>query len=138
MNKKDVQDRIRDWIDRLNQLYQRVDDWREHLPDETQAETASIVQNTEGLMKEFRVKPRRIPSYAIRMGKEHVSFEPSALWVVGADGRVNITTKKHQYMLVDLRQSPSESSDWQLITPDINKIHVPFTESAFQKIVSNG
>ncbi|MCX7046203.1 MAG: hypothetical protein NTX50_12050 [Candidatus Sumerlaeota bacterium] len=137
MKKKEVENRIGDWLKRLNELYDRVDYWRQSLP-QTEVLPGQISQREEEPMRECKVKPRPVPTYTVLMGKKRLSFVPAALWILGANGRVNVSTNKGHYMLVDLKGENDAQSDWRIVTPNINKIHAPFNEKTFKQLLLKG
>ena len=130
VTKSHVEARVRDWIRRLNELYAQLDKW---IPDEpgTTVRREHLLQAIEPLMSQFKVAPRQIPTYTVMAGKGRLAFVPSALWVVGANGRVNVSTNSRQHMLVDLGGQAGKDSNWQLVLPDDRTSLKPFNREAF-------
>lgn len=91
--------RVDDWLDRLNELYRRIEACAARVG--SQVLRKSIPQTREDLMIRFDVEPIDLPALAVVSEKSRVSFVPLALWVVGANGRVNITTNTRTYILID-------------------------------------
>ena len=135
--KKELEHQIKDWVVRLDTLYRKIDRWRKRVPG-TEAIPDKMQQLEEGLMKEYHIKPQLVPTYTVLAGKNRVSFVPSLLWLYGAKGRINVTTNKGQYTLMDLGKPETASCDWQMVTPDFSKIFVPFNEDTFMKLLKRG
>jgi hypothetical protein len=88
-------------------------------------------------MRQFGIAPREVPTYTIFKGKHRIAFVPSALWVAGANGRVNITTNVKQHVLVD-RADAGHESKWQLVVDDFKRLLVPFNKSQLRRLVVEG
>jgi hypothetical protein len=134
ISKERVRNRVEDWIRRLGLLFKEVESW---IPSSSSLEVSKteIPQISEEMMREVGVHPKNVPVLTIFSGKHRIAFVPSARWVVGAYGRVNISTNKKQYILVDVRAEENGKSDWQIVTDDIRKATVPFTREVFLKIL---
>lgn len=117
IDRNHILSRIDDWKDRLRQLCDNIERWAEKIKD-AKPVRQDIPQAREELMQKFGVEPGTLPAIAILHGKQRVSFVPMALWVIGANGRVNITTNSHRYILMD-DSVAGESSKWIIV--DISK-----------------
>ena len=132
----DVVARTDDWVSRLNRLYEKLDAWLVSIPhDGVRRET--LKQPVEPPMRQVKVSARGVPTYTILRGKHRVSFVPSALWLPGANGRVNVTTNTKQHVLVD-RGAGQNGSNWQLVVDDFNRTLVPFTKAQFVRLLAEG
>ena len=118
VDRERIEWRVRDWIERLNKLYESVklllQDRQDR--DELKVLKGSTLQRPESLMTQFEVPPEMLPTLAVLKGTNRVSFVPSALWIIGANGRVNVTTNLHQFILVDLGGVDGAPSDWRIQT----------------------
>jgi hypothetical protein len=133
-----LQNQIDDWSCRLKNLFNEVDVWVRHHPDYN-GEHSDIIQLEEELMVQYEVKPKKIPCYTILGPKSlRASFVPCALWVIGADGRVNLTIGQKQYILVDLRENHTGPSNWNIVSHDIRRIHVQFNEDILFSLITGG
>jgi len=137
VTKASVDARVRDWMRRLNALYSQLDQW---LPDRSNLRVIKepLNQVIEPLMSQFKVPPRQIPTYTILIGKVRIAFVPSALWIVGANGRVNITTNRRQHILVDVGDETENASNWQLVIPNDRASLKPFDKVAFDALLEEG
>lgn len=135
MDAKQVRARVADWIARLERLYAQLDEWVKEMPDTTISRDA-VDQVIEPLMKQFKVPAQPIPTYTAFVQKKwRVAFVPSALWIVGANGRVNITTNVRQHILFDLGGRNCAPSDWRLAVEAAKKFIVPFDRAAFFRLL---
>lgn len=64
-----------------------------------------------------------------------MSFVPGPLWILGANGRVNVSTNRRQFVLVDLGGKDNAPSDWQIITSRMQLTYRPFDEEVFRSLV---
>jgi hypothetical protein len=129
-----VKARIEDWVKRLNALFESLDEWTAGVP-EARVERNHMQQQIEGSMEQFSVKAQNVPTFTIFIGKNRIAFVPSALWISGANGRVNVTTNYRQYALVDLSQV-GKPSDWKLVLASPRTQLAPFNEELFLKILA--
>jgi hypothetical protein len=129
ITKADVENRIKDWETRLTELFNTIETWTQGIQD-IQIEHGTVVQRAEMLMRDHNISPRLLPTMWIIIGLHRISFVPSALWVVGANGRVNINTNTRQYALVDMG-----NREWRIADlPEKSNLRT-FTREIFQDII---
>ena len=92
IDKSHIESRIQDWKNRLNALFAKFETWVPADPG-IRILHGSLKQQ-EQLMKEYGVRPVEMPTFTILVNKNRIAFIPHSLWVIGANGRVNITTTK--------------------------------------------
>jgi hypothetical protein len=128
--------RIEDWISRIEGLYREIREFYERLPEvhSKQILEGSVLQASEEMMEQFDVPPRMIPTLAVLYGKNRVSFVPHGLWIIGSNGRVNITTNRHQYILVDQSEYGSQAREWRIVTSRLAKIRRDFDFDVFRAL----
>jgi hypothetical protein len=129
-----ISERIDDWVSRLNRLYDTLDDWLASIPHD-RVKRGTLLQAIEPFMRQVNIAPRELPTYTILQGKKRIAFVPSALWVAGANGRVNVTTNVKQHILVD-RGDSEQGSKWQLVVDDFKRLLVPFNRSQLLRLVA--
>jgi len=110
--------RLDNWMRRLNQLYDRVDRWRKEALPATKSIREETFQAEEELMRHFAIKAGKVPTYSIINGEKRLDFIPSALWIIGANGRVNILGKKMHFILVDMSEPDDKQPKWMVVSPD--------------------
>ena len=110
-----VRQRVEDWEERLNGLYATIENW---LPDGWTARKGAPVLMHAELMREFQVAPKRLPTLELaNESGQSARLEPRGLWIVGANGRVDLTHDDHHYLIVD-RAENFERPDWQAVRAD--------------------
>ena len=125
-----VERRIEDWKQRIEALYADVSAW---LPDGWTATGDGGVLMHEELMRRFKVPERRLPVLSLRRNAmERGKMEPRGLWIIGANGRVDLILPDRHYLFVD-RSESFEAPDWQ-ISNLVNRLHPsPFTGDSLRK-----
>ncbi|MEQ8785414.1 MAG: hypothetical protein RIC55_03915 [Pirellulaceae bacterium] len=113
----DVERRVEKWIQRLNSLYTDIHEWIQERPD-WEATVSAIRQQDEQLMRQRGVAPRDVPSLTLECGERSILFRPSALFVVGANGRVDVIGANWQRILIDLSSDDSDRRDWRIVQPN--------------------
>lgn len=110
-----VRRRVDDWEERLSDLYATIESW---LPDGWTAQQGPCVLMHAELMREFRVAPRQLPTLELTdESGQSARLEPRGLWIVGANGRVDLTHNGLHYLIVD-RSENFERPDWQAVRGD--------------------
>ena len=127
VNKETVEFRVREWKERLDDLYTQIISW---LPKGYAADTNGRAIMNEDLMKRYKMPAQRLPVLRIVKDQEVIlSFEPKGLWVIGANGRVDVFRLVEpilSLMLVDMAEPYSGKTDWRLL--------IPGSSSDFRKI----
>lgn len=130
-----VRARIADWVRRLNRLFDQLERWAADVPN-ARVERDEIDQSIEEMMERFKVHARRIPTLTVFVGRNRIAFVPSALWISGANGRVNVTTNYRQYALVDMGGVDGQPSRWSLVTSNAKLPLVPLDQALFEKLLA--
>ncbi|RLA71127.1 MAG: hypothetical protein DRG30_08725 [Epsilonproteobacteria bacterium] len=128
--------RVTDWKQRLDHLFSDISDWSKNVKEDIEIKQYDIPQAREELMSKFDVEPMTINSLVLSDTDSRASFIPLGLWVIGSNGRVNISTKKHQYILFDLGDD-NTSPLWTLVNPTHRKERISFNKEALTKIIKD-
>lgn len=135
MDAKRVEGRVTDWVARLNRLYSQLDRWAREVPD-ARVERKPMQQLIEPIMERFAVPARDVPTYTVFVNaKYRIAFVPSSVWIMGANGRVDVSTNVRHHSLVDIGGKGGKPSNWCLVGNDPNKPLIPFNRQAFLKLV---
>jgi len=127
-----LQQRIQDWKERLTNLYEQISDWAAN-NNLKAAPGGEIVMNEE-LMQQMNVPTTNLPTLEIHSGNTlAISIKPKGLWVIGANGRVDLICKKGSFMLVDTAP-PLETPDWKLFGPS-KRDGKPFETSQLSDLI---
>lgn len=99
LTRDQIHRRVEDWIQRIDDLYLQIGRW---LPAGCSAERRRTKRMDEELMREFRMPPRDLPILDILMDGRHVAtIEPRGLWIIGANGRLDLVIGQKHYVIVD-------------------------------------
>jgi hypothetical protein len=103
-----VNRRVEDWLQRLESLFLKIKSWA--ATNGWSAEDGEPIPMHEEMMKRFDVSMREQPSLSVRSpGGVEIWIKPKGLWAIGANGRVDIYSRKGVFTLVDVAdrfQSP--------------------------------
>lgn len=129
MDKEYVVARVKDWKARIKNLFELVSDW---CPSNTLAQEGKPVVMHENLMEQFEVKDTLLPTLDLfEAGVFKLSFKPKGLWVLGANGRIDIlSTKMGSFFLIDKSES-MKSPQWYLISSANPNQHEIWQEDVF-------
>lgn len=124
-----IERRIDDWVKRIEGLYHDVRSW---LPSGWTARSGSKVMFRDDLMDKFHVPVRALPLLGLEYdGVVKGRLEPRGLWIVGANGRVDLIVPPRHFILID-RAENFEAPQWT-ITPLRDRLREsPFTIERLQ------
>lgn len=104
--KKYLLERIDDWKKRISNLYALVNNWLIDQQGYTM-KTNNTVNMYEELMQKYGIEKQLIDVADIfKHDKLILSIKPVGLWIIGANGRVDLITKNDSFIMVDV-------ADWQ-------------------------
>ena len=110
LDRERVEALVDDWQRRVNTLLETVVHWAE--ANGWEVSPGSPVVMDEQLMQEFHIEPREFPSYSLTNAKGRVVWiKPKALWVIGANGRIDLFSSRGLYVIVDLAEA-FETPHW--------------------------
>jgi hypothetical protein len=108
---QEVHERVEDWLQRLDDLFARIRDWAiTHGLTVKDGEPRPMLEER---MERVGEPAREQPTLVLRSAEGiEVSIKPKALWVIGANGRVDVLSRKSGvYVLID-RAEPLEPPQW--------------------------
>ena len=110
-----VKRRVEDWEARLNGLYSMIGGW---LPDGWEARRGASVLMHEKMMQEFGAEATRLPTLELhgRSGQV-VRLVPRALWIIGANGRLDLKGDSGRYIVIDTADN-FEEPRWEVCPAD--------------------
>ncbi len=135
-----IENSANDWIERLLALRSQMEAWLQ-TPELARLSIVDKppVRMTEEIMDRFGVTPRLMPTFEIRAGNQRVMrFQPKGLWVIGANGGVDLFTKAAAPILFDQSAPLSRPSDWQLYDSSNHGRSVRLTQETFRDLVRSG
>lgn len=131
-----VERRADDWVRRVNDIRAQVSRWLADWP-QCEVSSAGSMEMHEEQMRHFKVAPRHLEAFEISCrGKRVIKFIPRGLWVIGANGRIDIVTKLGSFVMADLSEPFSKTRNW---TAYMSRAHprragVPFDRDLFQDL----
>ncbi len=101
ISKEDVEKRIKDWTSRLSDLYSSIKEWLDSVPS-YEVRERSDVEMYEELMQKHGIPPKALKSLDVYYGGRIIAaIKPIGLWIIGANGRVDILFKDGAVILID-------------------------------------
>ncbi len=133
VDKSHVEKRVRDWKKRVSDLYSNIKLWLKDSDYSLKHGPKSAMY--EELMSQFNVHSTEVDTADIyKDNKIVLTIKPKGLWIIGANGRIDILSAKGNYMLVDYAEQ-FEAPQWKLFNGD--KINgVELTEQIFLQILT--
>lgn len=139
LTREQVIAKLADWQVRLKKLFAEVETWANQLAQTTGESPRMLrgasLQLVEDWMEKFDLQPDLVPNLAILYGRNRVYFEPAGLWIIAANGRVNVTTPDRRYILVDLGGENDQPSNWVIVDPRSRNIRQPFNEAILRSLI---
>ncbi len=103
--------RVEDWVHRVDELYQQIAGW---LPAGWTERRIGAVHMHEELMKKFGVPARELSMLQLlHDGKPSAQIEPRGLWIIGANGRLDLFSGPRHYVIIDSAEN-FEPPDWRI------------------------
>ena len=94
-----IERRVKDWEKRLNALFGKLREW---LPHGWEAHAGSPYLMIEEMMRQFGIPPKQLPTLELHHpSKPVIKLVPHALWIVGANGRIDVRGTRPHYFIVD-------------------------------------
>jgi hypothetical protein len=132
--------RVEDWLARLDDLRSRMKSWLQ-ASDLSGLTIVNLppARMFEPLMRRFGVPAREMPVFEVRAEAQRIlRFQPKGLWIIGANGRVDLVTRTAAPILVDRAKPLARPTDWQLFDLHRSIDSVPLTQQAFLELVRAG
>jgi hypothetical protein len=132
INKEQVENRVRDWKKRVTDLYSDINLWLKDT--EYTFKKGSKITMYEELMSQFGIPASEIDTADVHKGKHFIlSIKPKGIWIIGANGRIDILTTKGSYMLVDTADEFSKPQ-WKLLNGN-KKNGMEFNKQTFIQLL---
>jgi hypothetical protein len=143
LDKNQVLPRLRDWRDRIHHLY---DDIQNGLGKRYRYDRAAQYRTFEEIVQRAGLAEADIPSIDILRitesdGTLRAIIQPRHLWIIGANGRVDLTIipksgiGRRQFMLLDLSRPLRRRSDWRLVSPGERLEQPTFTPGRLRELL---
>lgn len=120
--------RVADWAQRVDALYQQLEAW---LPVGWTVKREHSTTLNEELMQKYQVPAHAFPVLSLDYkGQRSVVIEPRGLWIIGANGRLDIMSEAGHHVIVDLAEIFAPS-DWRIASLADRRTLSPLTREAF-------
>lgn len=125
----DVKRRVDDWSKRITDLFAKLSNW---LPTGYSQIRSRTVLMHEELMTKFGVSPCMLPILDIsRDDKLVASVEPRGLWIIGANGRLDLKSERGHFVIVDVA-SAFKAPSWKVAPFQKRQSLLNLNRSTFQ------
>ena len=132
VDKQHIEQRVYDWKKRVSELYAEIKLWLKD--SEYSIKLGSKQKMYEELMSQFGVPATEVDTADIYKNNQFkLTIKPKGLWIIGANGRIDILTTKGNYMLVDSAEQFAEPN-WKLFNADKKK-GVDFNKQSFIQLL---
>lgn len=124
--------RVDNWEERVRNLFAMIRDW---LPEGWSAHEGAPVRMYEEMMREYNVPARQIPTLRLASSSEStVWLKPRGLWIIGANGRIDMKIASHHYFIVDTAEA-FEAPNWKAVRSDRRRELVELTEDWLKQVL---
>lgn len=105
--------RVDDWLERLTALFDSIEAWA--AANNWRAKRGPPISMLEPLMERYGLQPRDQPTLTLQPmnGGGVVSIQPRGLWVIGANGRVDVFSPRGAFVLIDVADQ-FQAPQWTL------------------------
>lgn len=134
IDKDYVLKRVDNWNERMVSVMGTIQTWLEPYTD-YQVLSANPQRMHEGLMKTFDIPMREVPSFQILYKRKVLChLRHFGLWIIGANGRIDMLTANGNYLLVD-RAEPFQNPNWKIYKYKDNADGKEFSFENFKSII---
>lgn len=99
-SKEKIEKSIEDWKKRLHDLFRSVASFAD--TKGWRVDESGTVNMHEEIMQNFGVPATDQPTLRLDAERGFALFKPKGLWVIGANGRIDLYTSKGVFVIVDL------------------------------------
>jgi hypothetical protein len=135
VTKEDVEKRVQDWKTRLSDLFRRVSDWARE--NGWQVNDSGEVSLHEDLMQRFNLPATGQPTLRLDGERGYALFKPKGLWVIGANGRIDLYTSRGTFIIVDLAERGT-APRWTIFRTNSKPEGEPFSPELLTNLICDG
>lgn len=127
-----VRRRVEDWERRVNALYDTLESW---LPAGCTGTRPRTVVMNEEIMQQYDIASTTLPVLEVSRGEKLcASVVPHGLWIIGANGRLDVRSEKGIFIIID-RSQAFEAPSWHMAPLADRTRFEPLTEDAFRAVL---
>jgi hypothetical protein len=119
-----VRRRVESWVRKIDDLYAEIR--KSAAAKLITVEDGAPTTMDEELMRRYGIPSRQLPTLLIKKADGIIKVIPKGLWVIGANGRIDLFTSRGLFMLVDFAAEPFDRPHWKIYGPD-RRAGVDFT-----------
>lgn len=120
--------RVENWKERVSKLYEQLRAW---LPTKFTTDTLRILRMHEKLMKRYNVGASILPILNVSCkGDSVATLTPRGLWIIGANGRLDLFTQQSHFVVVD-RAMNFQTPDWEIAPGEMRRAARPLTRESW-------
>lgn len=135
IDKSYIKESVKSWKVRINSLYSLVEETLSGQKNLVCKKTRHTTMYEE-LMQKYNVGSEEIPILDIYKNKVIIAtFKPVGLWVLGANGRIDILTESGAYIVVDTAKT-GKKPEWKVFTPKNRKSEKNLDSSLIMELVN--
>jgi hypothetical protein len=128
-----VRKRVDDWSSRIDNLYKALEEW---LPNGWTARRGASVSMNEELMQTNRVSARDLPTLELlHDGTVKVKIRPYGLWIIGANGRIDLVKGHDRYFILDHAKT-FEAPNWHIAAATERQNSKPFDRGRLEALLA--
>ncbi|TPK32473.1 hypothetical protein FJ492_27505 [Mesorhizobium sp. B2-5-4] len=102
-----VEERVARWVEQVEALFTQIEGWVE--PHGYSVDRTQTVSMNEEMMQRFAVAAVKLPMLRIRKGtRVAATIFPVGLWVIGANGRVDVLTPSGGATIINASDTPND------------------------------
>ncbi|MCJ2031424.1 hypothetical protein MKK50_18835 [Methylobacterium sp. J-043] len=133
LTRSQVEKRVENWAQRIAGLYSQIDSW---LPSGWSSKRNRRIQMHEEPMREVDLPAYELPVLDLLAdGGSAAVIEPRGLWIIGANGRLDLRRGADHHLILD-RAANFEEPDWVLVPLSDRQRAVPLDRAALSFVLS--
>lgn len=132
VTREHVEERVQDWKNRLRDLFREVGDWARE--NGWKVDDSGEVSMHEELMQKFNLAATRQPTLRLDGERGYALFKPKGLWVIGANGRIDLYTSKGAFIIVDLAER-GDAPRWTIFRTSSKREGEPFSTGILANLI---
>jgi hypothetical protein len=128
-----VRKRVEDWLSRIDNLYKSLEEW---LPNGWSTRRGASVSMHEELMRNNGVPARDLPTLELlHNGIVGVKIRPYGLWIIGANGRIDLIKGHDRYLILDHAKT-FEAPSWHIAAATERQNPKPFDRGRLEALLA--
>jgi len=133
-DKRRIARRLDDWKERVFQLFDDVERWLTPIRG-VSIRRRSLKPPAEELTKRYGLRQPELQTVDIDFGERRAVLRPVGLWIIGANGRIDLTVDGRLLVIFDTAE-PLAPSQWQVAEPAAGADSQPLTKESFLRALN--